>query len=343
MTAVPVHIIAEAGSNYNGSVDLATQLNATAVAAAADSVKYQIINTDALYRPGDYAYGHYRIEDIRTIRRRDELSDAQWTEIRNDAMARGIAFSSSVFDAKGLDLLCSFDPPYIKTASCDLNNLRFLRQVAARGRTMVVSTGMSTLGDIEKAVSTLAKEGIGGGKLVLLHCVSAYPSALEDTNLAFLQTLRSAFGTEVGFSDHTLGREAACVAVALGATWIEKHFTTDRTLDGLDHKHAMEPDAFAEYVKAIRATEAALKPRVMKIGSAEAYTRQRARRGLYVSKDLPAGHLLTDADILIVRPESAIPADEIDAVLGRALKQPLAASAPLSPSDLEAPAARHDG
>jgi sialic acid synthase SpsE len=166
-----------------------------------------------------------------------------------------------------------------------------------------------------------------------------YPSAIEDTNLAFLRTLRSAFGTEVGFSDHTLGREAACVAVALGATWIEKHFTTDHTLDGLDHKHAMEPDALAEYVKAIRATEAALKPKVLKIGSAEAYTRQRARRGLYVSKDLPAGHVLTDADILIVRPESPIAADEIDAVLGRLLKHPVAAFAPLSPADLEAPVA----
>ncbi len=334
-----VHVIAEAGSNYNGSVDLAKQLNAVAAAAAADSVKYQIINTDALYRQGDYAYGHYKIEDIRAIRRRDEMTDAQWSEIRADAIAHGIAFSSSVFDTQGLDLLCSFDPPYIKTASCDLNNLRFLREIAARGRTMVVSTGMSTLGDIEKAVSTLAKEGIEGEKLVLLHCVSAYPSALEDTNLTFLQTLRSAFGTAVGFSDHTLGREAACIAVALGATWIEKHFTTDHTLDGLDHKHAMEPEAFAEYVKAIRSTEAAMKPKVVKIGPAEAYTRQRARRGLYVSRPLPAGHVLTNDDILIVRPESPIAADDIDITIGRTLKQPLAAFEPLSPAFFEAPPA----
>jgi len=332
-----VHIIAEAGSNYNGSVELAKQLNAVAAVAAADSVKYQIINTDELYRQGDYAYGHYKIEDIRAIRRRDEMSDAQWADIRADALARGIAFSSSVFDTKGLDLLCSFDPPYIKTASCDLNNLRFLREIAARGITMVVSTGMSTLGDIEKAVSTLVKEGIEGEKLVLLHCVSAYPSALEDTNLTFLQTLRSAFGTAVGFSDHTLGREAACIAVALGATWIEKHFTTDHSLDGLDHKHAMEPSAFADYVKAIRATEAALQPKVTKIGPAEAYTRQRARRGLYVAKDLPGGHKLTNEDIVIVRPESPISADEIDLVVGRTLSGPATAFEPLTLSLLNTP------
>jgi N,N'-diacetyllegionaminate synthase len=329
-----VHIIAEAGSNYNGSVALAKQLNQVAAESGADSVKYQIINTDALYRPGDYAYGHYKIEDIRAIRRRDELSDDQWSEIRGDALERGILFSASVFDTEGLDLLCGFDPPYIKTASCDLNNLRFLREIAERGRTMVVSTGMSSLGDIEKAVSSLSKEGIEGEKLVLLHCVSAYPSSLEDTNLTFLQTLRSAFGTAVGFSDHTLGREAACIAVALGATWIEKHFTTDHTLDGLDHKHAMEPTAFTEYVRAIRATEIAMRPRVIKIGPAEAYTRQRARRGLYLSQALPAGHVIEDADLLIVRPESELAADQVDLVVGCKLNRDMAAFESLSAADL---------
>jgi sialic acid synthase SpsE len=331
-----VHVIAEAGSNYNGSVQLAKQLNGVAADAGADSVKYQIINTDLLYRQGEYAYGHYKIEDIRNVRRRDELSDEQWAEIRDHALEAGILFSASVFDSKGLDLLCSFDPPYIKTASCDLNNLRLLREIAERGRTMVVSTGMSTLGDIEKAVATLAKEGIEGERLVLLHCVSAYPSELGDTNLIFLQTLRSAFGTAVGFSDHTLGREAACIAVALGATWIEKHFTTDQTLEGLDHKHAMEPAAFIAYVKAIRETERAMQPRVIKIGEAEAYTRQRARRGLYAAKDLQVGHVLTNEDILIVRPETSIAADRIDEIVGIKLNRALAANEPLTAGHLEA-------
>ena len=329
-----VHVIAEAGSNYNGSVGLAKDLNSAAAQARADSVKYQIINTDALYRPGDYAYGHYSIEEIRAIRRRDELSDEQWTEIRSDALAKGLAFSASVFDTRGLDLLCSFDPPYIKTASCDLNNLWLLREIAARGRKMIVSTGMSTLGDIEKAVTALAAEGIEGDKLVLLHCVSAYPSQLSDANLVFLQTLQRAFGTEVGFSDHTLGREAACVAVALGATWIEKQLPTDKTLASLGHKDAMEPGEFGAYVQAIRDTEAALRPKTLKIGAAEAYTRQRARRGLYVARDLPAGHVLTEQDLLIVRPESELAADQADDVLGRPLARSMAAFEPLAASAL---------
>jgi sialic acid synthase SpsE len=334
-----VHVIAEAGSNYNGSLLLAKQLNSLAAEAGADSVKYQIIYADALYRHGDYAYGPYCIEDVRSMRRRDELTPAEWTDISVDASQRGIAFSASVFDTLGLDLLCSFDPPYIKIASCDLNNLRFLREVAARGRRMVVSTGMSSLGDIETAVAALEKEGIAGEKLVLLHCVSAYPSELKDTNLAFLQTIRSAFGTAVGFSDHTTGHGAACIAVALGATWIEKHFTTDRSLDGLDHKHALEPGAFADFVTTIREAEAALRPRVAKVSAAETLTRQRARRGLYAAKSLPAGHVLKDEDIRIVRPESAIAADEIDAVVGRVLREPLAAEEALGYAQLEPPAA----
>lgn len=329
-----VHIIAEAGSNYNGSVDLARRLNTVARDAGADTVKYQIIYTEGLYKAGKYAFGHYDIEDVRRVRDEGVLSDEAWIEIAADAKAKGIVFSASVFDTRGLDLLCRLDPPYIKLASCDLNNLRFLREVAARGRRMIVSTGMSTLGDIEKAVNALDREGISGDKLVLLHCVSAYPSKVADTNLAFIPTLRGAFGTDVGFSDHTLGDEAACAAVALGASWIEKHFTTDRTLPGFDHKHAMEPEPFARYCAAVREVEAALRPKVVKIGEAEAYTRQRARRGVYYRSDLPAGHVLTDADIEVLRPQSVLAADEIDLLPGRVLRRPVAAHSAIEWRDL---------
>jgi sialic acid synthase SpsE len=330
-----VHIIAEAGSNYNGSVDLARDLNAAAAQSGADTVKYQIIYPEGLYRPGEYPYGHYDIKDVWRIRAEGVLSDEQWLEVAADAKAKGIVFSASVFDTRGLDLLCGMNPPYIKLASCDLNNLRFLREVAERGFRMIVSTGMSTLADIEKAVAALAKAGVEGDKLVLLHCVSAYPSQLADTNLAFIPTLKSAFGTQVGFSDHTLTHEAACGAVALGATWIEKHFTTDHTLDGFDHKHALEPEVLSAYVKVIRDMENSLRPKVTKIGSAEAYTRQRARRGIYVSKDLPAGHRFTQEDLEVLRPESPIPSDEVDDLIGQVLKRPLTAHSPVDWADVE--------
>lgn len=330
-----IHIIAEAGSNYNGSVELAKKLTRVAKAAGADSVKFQIINTSGLYKAGDYAFGHYDIKEVRRIRDSGILPDDSWREISEDASQQGIAFSASVFDTQGLDLLCKLNPPYIKLASCDLNNLRFLREVAARGHRMIVSTGMSTLADIEKTVGTLDKEGVNGDRLVLLHCVSAYPANLADTNLTFLQTLRSAFGTAVGFSDHTLSSEAAAVAIALGATWIEKHFTTDHTLDGFDHKHAMEPEPFAKYVQTLRDTVAALQPKVTKIGPAEEYTRQRARRGVYFSRDLPAGHCLCAADIEVVRPQSSIAADAADDVVGMILRHPVAAHSAVEWPDLE--------
>ena len=325
-----VHIIAEAGSNYNGEVALGLKLNAAAAAAGADSVKYQIIYPEGLYLPGDYAYGHYDIREVRRIREQGVLTSEQWHSLCRDARERGLGFSASVFDTRGLDLLCEMDPPYIKTASCDLNNLRFLREIAARGRRIVVSTGMSSLGDIERAVGELHKEGVHGEKLVLLHCVSSYPTPLRDANLAFIDTLRRAFGSAVGFSDHTLGREAACAAVALGATWIEKHFTIDRTLEGFDHKHAMEPGELRDYVSAIRDVEASVTARVQKVGPAEADTRKRARRGIYAARDLPAGHVLTDEDLLIVRPEGPIPADAASGLIGGRLRQPLSAHSALS-------------
>ena len=171
--------------------------------------------------------------------------------------------------------------------------------------------------------------------MVLLHCVSAYPAPLDETNLGFLQTLRSAFGTAVGFSDHTLGREAACAAVALGASWLEKHFTVDRSLPGFDHKHSLEPEGLREYVQAVRGIEASMAPRTEKIGAAEAYTRQRARRGLYVARALPSGHALRQEDIVALRPESAYPADALDSLVGCKLKRDLNAFEPLSPAVLD--------
>jgi sialic acid synthase SpsE len=333
-----VHVIAEAGSNYNGEVSLALQLNEAAAAARADSVKYQIIYPEGLYLRGEYAYGHYDIKEVWRIREEGVLTDDEWRTVCRDARQRGIDFSASVFDGRGLDLLCELDPPYIKTASCDLNNLRLLRQIAARGRTMVVSTGMSSLGDIEKAVAALDGEGISGEKLVLLHCVSSYPAALEETNLGFIQTLRRAFGTAVGFSDHTLGLEAACAAVALGATWIEKHFTVDRGLNGFDHKHALEPKDLAAYVAAVRGMEASMAPKIQKTGPGEAYTRKRARRGIYAARDLPAGHVIAEDDLLILRPEGPIPADLADDLLGARLKQALPAQSAFTLAGLEFPA-----
>lgn len=324
-----IHIIAEAGTNHNGSKEKAKELIDVASRAKADSVKFQIINPWGLYLPGEYSYGHYDIKKVLKLRESTVLSDDTYRELADYCKERNIAFSSSVFDKKGLDLLSSLNPPYIKIASCDLNNIRFLRQVAETGRKVVLSTGMSTLKDIEKSVNEIEKSG-NLQNFVLLHCVSVYPAKVEQTNMPFLSKLKSTFGLEVGFSDHTGDSLAAVMALSLGATWFEKHFTTDRTQEGLDHAYAMEEDGFTKYVEDLRAAEQALAPIPDKISEAERYTRKRARRSLYASRDMEVGELISDDDILCVRPEGVMDADEIDLIIGKRLTSPIKQYSPFS-------------
>lgn len=313
-----IHIIAEAGTNNNGDLQKAKNLVDIAKRAGADSVKFQIINTWGLYLPGKYDYGHYNIEDVIKIRQEGEMSDEEYTELSRYARKVGIGFSSSVFDPQGLKLLASLNPEYIKIASCDLNNVRFLKQVADCGIKMVVSTGMSTLADIEKAVSAITYKGFKD--LVLLHCVSVYPAKLEQSNIRFINTLKKEFGFTVGFSDHTPTSHAACMALTEGATWFEKHFTESKYQNGLDHAYAMEENDLKAYVDDLRNASLALEEKDSKISDAEFYTRKRARRSLYAATNLKAGHLVTDDDVLCVRPENILQADQINLVVGHRLK-----------------------
>lgn len=314
-----VHIIAEAGTNHNGSKEKAKELIDVAARAKADSIKFQIINPWGLYLPGEYSYGHYDIKEVIKLRESTVLSDEIYRELATYCTEKNIDFSSSVFDKKGLDLLCSFNPPYIKIASCDLNNIRFLRQVAETGKKVVLSTGMSSLSDIEKTLKEIEKTG-NLKNFILLHCVSVYPANTEQTNLRFISTLKKEFDLEVGFSDHTGSSTAAVMALVLGATWFEKHFTTDRTQKGLDHAYAMEEKGLTDYIKDIRAAEKALINKEVKISDDEKYTRKRARRALYASRNIQIGEMLKDEDILCVRPEGPMNADEIDLLIGKKTK-----------------------
>lgn len=310
-----IHIIAEAGTNHNGSIEKAKELIDIASRSKADSVKFQIINPWGLYLPGDYPYGHYDIKDVIKLRESTVLKDEEYEELYHYAKDKNIGFSASVFDEQGLELLLKFNPPYIKLASCDLNNLRFLRQVAEKGKKMIISTGMSTLQDVEKALKAIEK--VGNKDLVLLHCVSVYPAKLEQTNLSFIDELRDNFGFPVGFSDHTGDSIAACLALTKGATWLEKHFTSDRTQKGLDHAYAMEEDGFTKYVEEINAARQALTKKEIKITDSEKYTRKRARRSLYAARDIQPGEIIKDEDVLVVRPEGILDADQIDLIIGK--------------------------
>jgi len=327
------HIIAEAGVNHNGNISNAKKLIDIAKSSGADSVKFQIINPWGLYLKGDYKYGHYNIQDVIKNRFSTVLSDEDYTNLNKFARTKGIDFSASIFDENGLNLLSSFNPPYIKIASCDLTNIRLLRQVADKGHKMILSTGMSTLKEIESSLNILDKANFTD--IVLLHCVSIYPCPPEKSNVNMIRVLKDEFNVEVGFSDHTRSSDSAIAAYALGARWFEKHFTFDNSLVGFDHKHAQNENEFQKYVHSIRMIETSMKYQDEKIDDKEKYTAQRARRSLYASRNMKKGDVIKTDDILCVRPSANMNANEIDLLIGARLLKDIKENKPFSKDIIE--------
>ncbi|OFY37554.1 MAG: hypothetical protein A2W91_14485 [Bacteroidetes bacterium GWF2_38_335] len=329
MSEEKVHIIAEAGTNHNGNFSTAKKLVDIAVKAKADSVKFQIIYPEGLYLPGVYEFGHYDILKVVEMRRRFMLTDKNYLQLDEYCRKKKIAFSASVFDKRGADLLAGMNPPFIKIASTDLNNFRLLRIVAEKGIKMILSTGMSTLSQVEKSVNELYKSGFD--KIVLMHCVSAYPARLEEMNLGFIDALRTSFGFPVGLSDHTQGSIAACMALTKKISYIEKHYTIDHTQEGFDHLYAFEEDQFIEYVDNIRKAEEALSFQGSKLKKDELYVKKRARRSLYAARAMKKGEVIKDKDVMVVRPEGIMDASEIDLIIGKKLNRNIKLYEPFSP------------
>lgn len=316
-----VHVIAEAGTNHNGSLETAKKLVGVAYAAGADSVKFQIIYPEGLYLPRFYNDGKYIVNEVFQKRQAGMLTDDDYRRLAEYCRIRGLPFSGSVFDLQGIKLLDEFNAPYIKIASCDLNNSRLLKCAAEFGRPLIASTGMATLGEIEQAVKDILSTG--NRTLVLMHCVSVYPCPVEGMNLSFIDVLKTAFGLPVGLSDHTESSLAAAIAVSKGVSWIEKHFTLDRKSPGFDHAYSMEPEGLAVYLKDVRSCEAACRRQVEKTHDTEKTTRQRAHRALYSARDMTVGEIVTEAEILTVRPEGPLAPNDIYSILGRTLRQPI--------------------
>lgn len=310
-----LHIIAEAGTNHNADLSVAKKLVDVAKNSKADSIKFQIIYPEGLYLPQFYCEGDYKDNEVFYIRQKGRLSDDEYLEIANYCRERNIAVSASIFDQRGIDLLVKIDAPYIKIASCDLNNSSLLVKAAETGRKVIISTGMASLQEIEQAIENVI--ATGNIDLVLMHCVSIYPAPLEKMNLGFIDTLKTNFGFPVGLSDHTESSLAGAVAVSKGVQWIEKHFTLDRSAKGFDHAYAMEPDNFKIYIEDIRAIAQACSVEGEKLTAIEAEVKTRARRGLYAARDISPGESLGEADILIVRPEAQFRPNDINEVLGR--------------------------
>lgn len=313
-----IHIIGEAGTNHNGIFETAKTLVNVAAGAGANSVKFQMIYPDGLYLRRLFQDGQYIDNEVFQKRLASMLSDDDYRNLAAYCKAKGIGFSASVFDRRGIDLLDELDVGFFKIASCDLNNSRLLIEAAERGRRLVISTGMASLGEIERAVSDMV--ATGNTDIVLMHCVSVYPCPTERMNLSFLDVLKRAFGFPVGLSDHTENSLSGAIAIAMGAKWVEKHFTLDREAEGFDHAYAMEPVDFAQFVGDMRSAAEACRRQSVKVQSDEAGVKIRARRGLHAARDIQEGEVLRETDVLVVRPEGPLSPNDLPLVLGRTAK-----------------------
>lgn len=317
-----VFIIAEAGVNHNGSLDLALQLVDAAKASGADAVKFQTFRADLLATRSAHkaAYQERTTEKAESqfeMLRRLELDAAAHRLLIDHCQQIGIQFLSSAFDAQSADLLAAMNVPLYKVPSGEITNLPFLQHLASKGRPLILSTGMSTLGEVEEAVHVI--QAAGATQLTLLHCVTEYPAPYAEVNLRAMQTLRVAFSLPVGYSDHTPGIDIAIAAVALGAEVIEKHFTLDRSLPGPDHAASLEPVELQQMVTAIRHVEAALGNGIKAPAPCELPNLSVARKSVVAARELPSGHQLAIGDLDIKRPGNGLAPKLLPALIGRTL------------------------
>lgn len=318
-----VFIIAEAGVNHNGNLRRALKIVDEAASAGADAIKFQTFVAERLVSSqapkADYqkrrASGKTQLDMLKAL----ELSRQDFTAISDRARTRGIIMMSTPFDEKSVDDLESIGVPAYKVGSGDLTDLPLLGHIASKGKPIMLSTGMATLSEVREAVAAIRAEG--NDQIVLLHCVSSYPSRPEDSNLRAMQVLRETFGVPVGFSDHTEGVEVAIAAAALGAVVIEKHFTLSRKLPGPDHKASLEPSQFLEMVKEIRLVERALGKAVKEPTQEELKMRLIARRSVVASADIGKGQLIAPEMLSLKRPGTGIPPKELQSVVGKRAAQ----------------------
>jgi N-acetylneuraminate synthase len=317
-----VFIIAEAGVNHNGSLDLALRLVDAAKASGADAVKFQTFRADLLatrsahkapYQERTTTSEESQFEMLKRL----ELDAKAHERLIEHCQKVGIQFLSSPFDTESADLLATMNVPIYKVPSGEITNLPFLQHIARKGRPLILSTGMSTLGEVEEAVNVLIASG--ATQLTLMHCVTEYPAPYAEVNLRAMHTLKIAFGLPVGYSDHTPGIEIGIAAVALGAEVIEKHFTLDRSLPGPDHAASLEPAELQQMVAAIRHVEVALGNGIKVPAACELPNISVARKSVVAARSLPEGHRLATGDLEIKRPGNGLAPKLLPSLLGRTL------------------------
>lgn len=315
-------IIAEAGVNHNGSLDLAKQLVDKAVDAGVDYIKFQTFIAEKLVtksaKQAEYQQRNMDSQENSQFQmlKKLELSPEEHQILIEYCNKLGIKFFSTAFDFDSMDYLHSLDLGLWKIPSGEVTNYPFLKRIAKYNEKTILSTGMCEIEDVQAAVNALYNNGLSKENLILLHCNTEYPTPFEDVNLLAMQTIAERFGTQVGYSDHTRGIEVPIAAVALGATVIEKHFTLDRTLPGPDHKASLEPDELKAMVSAIRNIEKALGSSEKKVSDSERKNIAIARKSIVAATEIKKGEILTEENLTVKRPGTGISPMHWEEVLG---------------------------
>ena len=315
-----VFIIAEAGVNHNGDPSLAKKLIDEAVLAGVDAVKFQTFRAETLVSKSAKKAAYQKNTTSKEESQYDMLKKLELDydiheELMDYAQERGVMFLSSAFDLESLDLLADLGIELFKIPSGEITNLPYLKKVAKTGKKLILSTGMSTLSDIDKALEVLRKNG--AVDITVLHCNTEYPTPMADVNLKAMNSIQDAFKVPVGYSDHTLGIEVPIAAVAMGAIMIEKHFTLDKTMEGPDHQASLEPRELATMVQAIRNLEVALGDGVKRLTKSEEKNINIARKSIVAKTAIYEGEVFSDKNLTIKRPGTGLSPMEWDNIIGK--------------------------
>jgi N,N'-diacetyllegionaminate synthase len=323
---VRTFIIAEAGVNHNGSIDIAKKLIDVAAETGADAVKFQTFKAEnmvsrfaakAEYQKKTTDADESQFDMIKRL----ELNEDAHKELMDYGRDKGIIFLSSPFDLESIDLLNNLGLEIFKIPSGEITNLPYLRKIGRLKEKVILSTGMADLEEIGNAINVLTEYGTRKDDITVLHCNTEYPTPFEDVNLLAMLTIREVFKVKVGYSDHTLGIEVPLAAVALGTSIIEKHFTLDKNMDGPDHKASLDPLELKAMVNAVRNIEKALGNGIKKPSRSEMKNIQVVRKSIVAAKDIKKGEVLGEDNITVKRPAGGISPMEWDNVLGKRAKR----------------------
>ena len=319
-------IIAEAGVNHNGQIDLAYKLIDAAILAGADAVKFQTFNVTALttklapkaeYQTKTSDSCEYQYDMIKKL----ELSHETHVKLLKYCKSKGIIFLSSPFDLDSIVFLCKLGLDIIKVPSGEITNLPYLQLLGSLNKQIILSTGMASISEVKDALTLLTKNGTNKENIIILHCNTEYPTPIEDVNLRAMQTMREQFAIEVGYSDHTLGIEVSLAAVAIGAKVIEKHFTLDKNMEGPDHKSSLDTNELKMLVQSIRKVEKALGNGRKCISPSESKNIFAVRKSIVAARNITKGEKFTVENITVKRPGNGISPMKWNDVIGQIANQ----------------------